>query len=239
MKSFRHFALCAVLLLSAFACLPNYARAQSKPKTPSILQQLGEYGPLESNADVLEYKAAMAANDFERARLIRNDILYHGKIGVDLNYGAFKRSQFKEKALLNTVFDIGTDALTVGIGMTDAVKGKNILTGILGLVTGGRRAYEKNFWKSQSLPAVIASMEAGRLNKATEIENKLTLSVQDYGLYAALSDLAEYFNRGTLESGLESLNDAAGARLQAAKTDAAAARVMRMNSARPSGVPKN
>ena len=52
---------------------------------------------------------------------------------------------------------------TVAIGMTDVVKAKNILTGVLSLVTGGRRAYEKNFWKSQSMPAIIASMEAGRL----------------------------------------------------------------------------
>lgn len=234
----RRLILYAALVL---AFLPIHVAAQSKPKTPTILEQLGQYGPIESNADVLEYKAAMSAKDFETARLIRNDILYHGKIGVDLNYGEFKRKQFKEKALLNTVFDIGTDALTVGIGMTDVVKTKNLLTGILSLATGGRRAYEKNFWKSQSLPAVISSMEAGRLQKATEIENKKIMTVQDYGLYEALADLVDYFNKGTLESGLESLNDAAGARLQAAKVEATVAREVRINAARQqqlNGVPK-
>jgi len=78
-----------------------------------------------------------------------------------------------------------------------------------GVLSGATAAYQKEVLLNQSLQAFISQMRANRNRKKTEIIGKLAEKGDVYTLQSALSDLAEYYQAGTLASAIAGLTEKA------------------------------
>lgn len=221
----RKLLLCALFI--AVACASGAAQG-IQPKAPEVLKAgVFDYSSVEFQADKIAYQAAMSAKDYDRAREIRNEVAYRVRSTVSATYGLFEGKLYQGKAAASTALDILESGLTGLITLT----GKEGWAAILSIVKGGRASFDKNFFNAQTMAILIQQMRAARLRVITRMDESLaTRSVQEYPLAKALDDCVELFNAGTLQGGLMEASQSAGANLQAAQNDAAAARARIQNS---------
>lgn len=226
-KTWARRSLTASIVTLAILSFASMTLAQStKPKIPPILEQrIGEYPAVEFDADRSAYKAS---DDLKKKQEIRNDVGFRSMATVDYRYGTFKGDLFNGNAKKNFFLDLGESAAVAAIGLTNVLSTKDALTAGLQFLRGGRAAYNKNFLNSLGIPMLINSMDAARLAKRTEIENKLaSMGPTEYPLDALLLDVLEYYYEGTLTSAIQHLTENAGTALQNARSEASAARAQR------------
>lgn len=224
----RTHSISATVLLMLI-CVSVHAQSL-KPKPPGILEQrIGVYSVADFDADKLAYKTAMESTDaghLQRAREIRDNVVNHMIATVDFVYGNWKVALYGTDAKWKTIFDIFESVLVAGIGRTNVLSTKDDLTAILQIVRGGRASFNKNFFTS-SVPMLIAAMDAGRLAKLVEIENKLATPVREYSLDEGLADVGRYFAEGSIPSAVQHLNENAATTLQSVRAQASQTRAQR------------
>jgi hypothetical protein len=151
----------------------------------------------------------------------RNRVLDDLIFLVDVNYSAFEQDIYAKRAGWSTASDL----LVLGLNGTGAlmtpVNTVRILSGISAAVTGARASVELNYLQDKSTQALIASMQAGRRTRLVELRKGMTNSLEDYTLGHGLSDLAEYYNAGTLVGALNGIVEDAGDEKKKADEDLA------------------
>jgi hypothetical protein len=224
--------LASFILTLSVLLAPSALAQRSKPNTPPVLEQrLGIYDVLQFDGDRLSYNGAMNVGDVATGTRKRNEIAFHVIGNIDYGYGQWRGTFTQERNKQQFFFDIGENALVSAIGLTSINTTKNIFTAVLQFGRGTRKSYETNFFKGQTITVIFATIDAARLNKLTEIQNKLSATTaQEYPLDEAMADTIAYFNEGTLAAGLQRLGEAAGASLQAARANAVSAGVQRVNA---------
>lgn len=213
-----------IFLLTVILGFSQLAYGQSKPKTPPIIiDRIGTYSVLQFDADTMSYNAAVSAKDYDRAKILRDSIAYHFQGNIDFAYGEYKNTLFFGRAKQNFMLDILEEIGVTAIGITRSIRTKDILTAALQGFRGGRKSYDSNFFKSQTISIVITSMDGTRLQMSTTINNNLSKAdVLSYPLEKVLSDEIDYFYAGTLQSGLQNLTEQTGAAMQNIRANAAA-----------------
>jgi hypothetical protein len=98
--------------------------------------------------------------------------------------------------------------------LTNGTRGKTILSALLTGVTGVNLSVDKNFFRQQTVQAIMSSMEANRDRIKTIILQQLAKNATAYPYQAARADLIRYFFAGTLPSGLQQLSQDAGTKAQ-------------------------
>jgi hypothetical protein len=111
------------------------------------------------------------------------DYVYHNyEIALFMNEGSFK---------------VATDVLQLGLGVastiTNGARSKTVLSAVLTGVTGTSLSIDKNFFRQQTVQALISSMQAGRDRTKAIIIQRLSEPATTYPFQAARSDLAAYF----------------------------------------------
>ena len=85
-----------------------------------------------------------------------------------------------------------------------------IMAAISGGIGGARVSINKNYLHELSTQALIAKMQSSRKTKLEFMRQAMTLAVLDYSLSRGLSDLAEYYNAGTIVGALQNIVSDAG-----------------------------
>lgn len=224
----HHFQLVAALAFSCLAmtlagCHPHFsiARPENPPIDPSTYA-IGDY-----NADVTAYNAAAtpgASANPEAAKQKRNDIVY-GLMGqIDVVYGAYYNHLFTSKSSLS----VGSDALTLGLSTASTIAThaatKTILSALGTGFSGLALSADKNFFAQQAFPVIGVAMQTRRDKVRATIVANLALDSAAYPLRSAKRDLVAYFNAGTLASGLQELQEEAGAATAATVTNSGTAK---------------
>lgn len=221
MKTLRiSFAVVIVLATS----LTAMAQKQSPPP---IVVQITTYGPAEFAADKAAYQAAISSNDFEHAQVVRDRVIWQSMASIDFSYADWRETLLNGNSKKNFILDVLDSGFVSWIGLTNVIGTKNDITAALQFLRGGRAAYNKNFFNSQTLGAIFNAIEAARTTQRTKIEDGLGQAPQDYSLEQALADVLVYYYEGSLTSGLGHLSEQAGASLQAARANASSARAVR------------
>jgi hypothetical protein len=156
-------------------------------------------------------------------RRIRNDWIGARMYAIDIQYTPYEAALTKERQGVGFGAATTTIALTTASGLVGPVATKNVLTGLAGLVTGARAAYDSDILLSHSVQWIQSQMEAKRSEISSRILRGMKLSTTDYPLAAALSDLEAYYRAGTFTGGLLSANQVLAADAQQAAEDKAAA----------------
>jgi hypothetical protein len=149
-----------------------------------------------------EYQNAIRTNSTALARTIRNEIIAQRMYAIDVQYTQY------ETALTREGQEIGFGALTTATGLSTAATlvvpaaTKTILSAAATGVLAAKGHYESQVLLAQSLRTIQKQMRASRNTIATGISAKMAHSVLDYPLWTALSDVEDYYNAGTLTTGV-------------------------------------
>jgi hypothetical protein len=210
-------------LLSLCGCQHRFSI--TAPAPPPI--DPSEYTSTDYQADVTAYKTATtpgAGLNPDLAKQARNNIAY-GLMGqIDVVYGAYYNQLFSTK---NTVA-IGSDALTLGLSSAATIAThaatKTILSALGTGFSGLALSVDKNYFAQQTFPVIGVAMQTRRDKIRATIISNLALDTTTYPLLATRRDLVAYLNAGTLASGLQELQEEAGAATAATVPTAAGAK---------------
>jgi hypothetical protein len=159
--------------------------------------------------------------------LRRNQILQELIALIDENYSSFEDKYYGSDAGVN----FAGDAVNLGLTGVSAVTGtahlKAVLSAIAVGTTGLKTSYEKNFFDQQTRSAVVQRMRAGRATQLVLIQDQNHMkapvvcpvagcapiggvAIAPYSLEAGLSDVAAYYDAGTIIGALQAIAAAAG-----------------------------
>ena len=140
----------------------------------------------------------------------RNKILSAEMIGVDINFSEFERKLFKENREISFLTTVTTLALTTAGAMTGTAALSGIATGII----SSKEAFDKEILLDQAKNAVHTQMRALRQTIANRIRYGMKQSFEDYPLNAAIIDIEEYYNAGTLLGAFVGITASAGLQIK-------------------------
>lgn len=138
----------------------------------------------------------------EKAKLIRNEVIAQRMYAIDVQYTEYETALTRESqevgfGTLTTAGALGT-ASTL---MTPVVT-KSILSGLATTILASKGHYESEVLLAQTMRTIQKQMRASRNIIATNISARTNQNVTDYPLSVALSDVEDYYNAGTVTTGV-------------------------------------
>jgi hypothetical protein len=136
------------------------------------------------------------------ARSIRNEIITRRMYAIDVQYTQYETALTRERQ------EVGFGTLTTAEGLSTAATlvvpaaTKTILSGLATATIAVKGHYDSEILLAQTMRTIQKQMRASRNIIATNISAKMAQSVADYPLWAALSDVEDYYNAGTLTTGI-------------------------------------
>jgi hypothetical protein len=184
--------------------------------TKSLVQNINTYLATAQTEfdDAIEADPTDASGN---ARRIRNDAIDQLLAVIDDSYTDFIsniESQRSKTDFVLDVIDLGTGAAT---GITKGERPNQILGIAMTAFRGGRRSSDLNFYKQQTTPILIAKMDDNRSIVLAEILEKRDDSGAAYSMRAAIRDMVNYFNAGTLVRAFTELSKSTAAQAQASQ----------------------
>ncbi|MCX7068417.1 MAG: hypothetical protein NTW85_12080 [Methylococcales bacterium] len=155
---------------------------------------------------IVERKNIDACNE----KSCRNKILSAEMIGVDINFSEFERKLFRETREVTFLTTVTTLALTTAGAMT----GTAVLSGIATGVVSSKQAFDKEILLDQAKNAIHTQMRALRQTVANRIRYGMKQSFEEYPLNAAIIDIEEYYNAGTLLGAFVGITASAGLQIK-------------------------
>lgn len=190
------------------AC-PKYRPAVDFKKPGTFISRLNEYirqaqhnyecyrfGP--THIDAEEKTCTGYIQDLSKAKAVRNDVLENALPFIDAAYVDFINDLQAGRDRTNFVADVVELGTTAAVGITNGERPLQILGVTLTAFRGGRRSADLNFYKEQTTPLLISKMDGNRAKVRKTILTREQDTVDDYPLGAAISDIVDYYNAGTL-----------------------------------------
>lgn len=191
----RKIQLCLLVLTAVFATgCPKYSPKVDFNNQNSLVNRVNK-----RFADwQVQYRAALDKKDFERAKTVRNELLEEALPYIDYAYIDFINDIQRGRDRGNFVADLVELGTSGAIGITKGERAIQILGVALTAFRGGRRSADLNFYKDQSTPILISKMDGNRAKVRATIISREGDEVDKYPIGAAISDIVDYYNAGTL-----------------------------------------
>lgn len=145
-----------------------------------------------------EYYAALKAKDLGRAKTARNELLEEALPYIDDAYIDFITNIQRGRDRGNFVADLVELGTSGAVGITKGERAIQILGVALTAFRGGRRSADLNFYKDTATPILISKMDGNRAKVRAVILTREKQEVSDYPVGAAMADIVDYYNAGTL-----------------------------------------
>jgi hypothetical protein len=182
--------LCVVVF--ATGC-PKYSPKVDFNNPNSLVAKINAHIAAQNNL----YMAALG-NHPEQARQIRNELIENSLPYIDGAYVDFITDIQAGRDRNNFMLDLIELGTAASIGITNGERPLQIIGVALTAFRGGRKSLDANFYKDQSTPILISKMDGNRAKVRATILEREKKDVADYPLGAAVSDLVDYYNGGTL-----------------------------------------
>ena len=137
-------------------------------------------------------------NNPGQAKQIRNELIENALPYIDGAYVDFITDIQAGRDRQNFMLDLVELGTAASVGITKGERPLQIIGVALTAFRGGRRSLDANFYKDQSTPILISKMDGNRAKVRLTILAREKMEVGDYPLGAAVSDLVDYYNAGTL-----------------------------------------
>ncbi|PDT91878.1 hypothetical protein CO669_00915 [Bradyrhizobium sp. Y36] len=147
----------------------------------------------------------------------RNDWLAARMYAIDIQYTEYEAELTKERQAVGFGAAATTLGLTTASTLIAPVATKNILTGLAGVATGTRAAYDNDVLFAHSVQWIQTQMRTQRSVVAQRMFLGMKASTADYPLAMALNDLEEYYRAGTFTGGLLGTSATLGAQAELAE----------------------
>jgi len=156
-------------------------------------------------------KAEFANKDFfknmdaNQSASDRNSLIYELIALSDYRFSRYESDLVLGKAKRDTFTDISMFGLNSAASLMTPGSATQIVSAIAAGLGFSRSNIEKNFFQNQATPALIDRMEVLRKAKYNEIIPNLSQSYSDYPIAAALKDVNDYFQAGTMIGALKDI----------------------------------
>lgn len=118
---------------------------------------------------------------------------------VDIRYTEFRHNLVANKKHSEAATDMLLLAMNIAGGLTASAGVKDNYLAGSALVHGGNTLYDKDYMFDQTLPALVAQMDANRKAKLLDIRTAMaSQSIDEYPGQLALADILDYHQAGTL-----------------------------------------
>jgi hypothetical protein len=199
--------LASTLALALAGCLPSTG-------TPERLY------PVASEMDVVRTTQEELVRQYNlyvfsapaQARLLRNEIIAERMYAVDVQYTQYENALTREGQEVNFATLTTAGALGTASTLFTPVVTKSVLSALSTGTIATKGYYDSEILMAQTIRTIQKQMRASRNLIATNISAKLVQSVTDYPLSAALSDVEDYYNAGTLTTGVIDTSTTVGIR---------------------------
>ncbi|MBV9959312.1 MAG: hypothetical protein JO360_12880 [Acidobacteria bacterium] len=173
---------------------PNYRPKQVNFKNPEgYVKDLNDY-----LASRQAYYLSIYGSRPEEAKRARNEAIETVLPYLDAAYADFVNDIARGRDRTNFVADLIELGTSAAVGITNGERPLQILGVALTAFRGGRRSADLNFYKDQSTPILISKMDGNRAKVRATILVRERDDVITYPISAAISDIVEYINAGTL-----------------------------------------
>lgn len=142
-----------------------------------------------------------AADDAQRMYL-RNEIIARRMYIIDVEYTEYETALLNERQKFGFGTSLAAQSLTIASALTTPLRSAQIVAGVASGVGASRGFYDSEVVIAKTIQIAQGHMRAKRDNVAKRILPLRTTSAVLYPLSAALRDLEDYYNAGTLTSGL-------------------------------------
>jgi len=187
------------------ACAPIRGYPNDPENTDATLDRLQPYFDGTKEAEYF----ALATTADTRA-LKRNEIVFARLRGYDIAFADFERRLYGDANAVT----LGSDLVGLVLAGLTATTGNAATKSALGAasagVIGAKSAIDKDLYYQKTIPALLAQMEADRLNALLPITKGLKLPDADYPLMQAYIDLDVYKNAGSIPAAINAVNKDAG-----------------------------
>jgi hypothetical protein len=183
-----------LLIVAVFATgCPKYRPNVKFDDPNSLVTKINNYIASQNNL----YMAALGSNP-DQAKRIRNELIERALPFIDGAYIDFITDIQAGRDRTNFLMDLVELGTAASVGITKGERPLQIIGVALTAFRGGRRSADANFYKDQSTPILISKMDGNRAKVRATILNREKDSVDNYPLGAAVGDLVDYYNAGTL-----------------------------------------
>src|SRR5215217_7499720 len=167
----------------------------------ALKQQYSEYecyrfGP--THIDFQNKVCAGFVEDPAKAAAIRNELIETALSFIDESYLNFISDIQAGRDQNNFLLDLVELGTTASVGITNGERTLQVLGVALTTFRDGRKSIDVNFYKETTIPILISKMDDNRAHVRAVILQRERANAADYTLGAAVSDLVNYFNSGTL-----------------------------------------
>lgn len=200
-----HLSLLLCVIVFATGC-PKYRPSEVDLNNQnSFVNRLNTYFRAKQN----EYSAAIGSvpDGSEKARRIRNQFLEEVLPFIDEVYMDFITGIQAGRDRANFVADLVELGTSAAVGITNGERPLQILGIGLTAFRGGRRSADLNFYKEQTTPILISKMDGNRARVRATILTREKEGIDTYPIGAAISDIVDYYNAGTLVRAFTALQE--------------------------------
>lgn len=191
MRSLRLCLLLATTLL--FAGCPKYQPSVNFDRNGFVKQINDHFAAQET-----QYFKAVGTGEYATAKIRRNELIEDALPFIDEAYMDFITALQSGRDRDNFVADVIELGTTGAVGITKGTRPLQILGVALTAFRGGRHSADLNFYKEQTTPVLINKMDGNRAKVRATILNREKEEIGTYSMGAAVGDIVEYYNAGTL-----------------------------------------
>jgi len=130
---------------------------------------------------------------------------------IDLRYQEFVNEsgfEHRSKAMASEFIQLSLNLAGTAVGGAGL---KTLLAALSAGISGTSLAFDKNFIYESTVPALVMQMNADRSVIRSQTLKRMEQDVSDYPWEAAVHDLIDYYNAGTLQNAINSIKKNAGA----------------------------
>jgi hypothetical protein len=129
---------------------------------------------------------------------------------INLNYFVWLRTITADKQLLDSASDILILSLNLAGTAVGSTEAKTILAAISAGVAGSKTTIDKYYFYEKTVPALAAAMNAQRKQILVGIIRGLNSDLKQYPFEQAMSDLNEYYQAGTFQGAIMTIQADSG-----------------------------
>jgi hypothetical protein len=206
----RKIQLCLLALTVLFAAgcpKPHYRPSVSFDRglvdkfNAALKQQYREYECYRFGATHIDFQGHACTGytqNFDNAKAARNELIENALPYIDESYMSFVSDLQAGRDRNNFLLDLVELGTAASVGITKGERPLQIIGVALTAFRGGRKSMDANFYKDTSTPILISKMDGNRAKVRATILEREAKKVEDYSLGAAVSDIVDYYNAGTL-----------------------------------------
>jgi|GEM_PF-2178661 len=206
----RKIQLCLLILTAVFATgcpkpqyrpTLNFNQGMVDKFNAALKRQYREYecyrfGP--THFDFQNVACTGYVQNLDNAKGVRNELIENALSYIDESYNSFVADIQAGRDRNNFLLDVVDLSTAAAVGITKGERTLQIIGVALTAFRGGRKSADANFYKDTSTPILISKMDGNRAKVRAVIVEREGKEAVDYTLGAAVSDIVDYYNAGTL-----------------------------------------